>query len=213
MRSRHGVEQLFGLYVPGESIVHRLPAGVKLGLLAVLSILAAVSAHWQLLAPIGLVTAAGFVAAGLAGRLAGQVWSLKWLILAVAAGQVLFALPVPLVVANTARMTIVIVLAALVTVTTRTSDILDAVEGGLRPFRRFGLDAARVSLTLSIALRTVPLLARTASGIRDAQRARGRRFSITAFVVPLLVAALRQADDLADALAARGLDDGPPPTS
>lgn len=210
-RRRHDrTARLFGLYIPGHSILHRLPAGVKLASLAVLGLAAAAVPRWQVLVAVGLVTLTAFLIAGLTGLLARQLVRLSWLILAVAAGQLLFALPVPLVVANTARMTIILVLASLITATTRTSEVLATLEAGLRPLRRLGVSPSRVALTLSLALRTVPVLARTAGEIRDAQRARAGRYSIAAFVVPLLVAALRQADGLADALAARGLDDDDP---
>lgn len=210
-RGRDRVERLFGTYLPGHSVIHRLPAGVKLLALAAVGITAAAVPRPEVLAAAGVVTFAAFLLAGLVGHLARQLARLAWLILAVAAGQLLFALPVPLVVANTARMTIVIVLASLVTVTTPASQVLAALERGLQPLRRFGVDPPRVALTLSLTLRTVPVLARQAAGIRDAQWARSGRYSVTAFVVPLLVAALRQADRLADALAARGLDKGPRP--
>lgn len=200
---------VFGLYVPGASVIHRTPASVKLGALLVLGLAATIPPpRWWLLGPLGALTVLLFLLAGLGWRRLGrQLRMLLWLVLFVLASQLIFLLPPATAVANTSRMLIVILLAAVVTLTTRTSDMLAALEAGLRPFRRIGINPERVSLVLAMTVRTVPILADIAGGLRDAQRARSGRFSLIAFVVPLLVASLRQADELADALAARGLDD------
>jgi biotin transport system permease protein len=89
--------------------------------------------------------------------------------------------------------------------TTRVSDLLDAFERGLAPFERFGVDPQRVALLLAVTVNTVPVLGRLAAGVREAQRARGARASLTGFVVPFLVLSLKHADDLGDALTARGV--------
>jgi biotin transport system permease protein len=64
-----------------------------------------------------------------------------------------------------------------------------------------------ISLVLLASLLTItmiPVVASFAHEVRDAQRARGVRLGIRG-VVPLLVRTLRHADDVGDALAARGL--------
>jgi biotin transport system permease protein len=65
----------------------------------------------------------------------------------------------------------------------------------------------RVGLLLNLAIRCVPLVIELASEVRDAQRARGLESSPRALVVPLLVRTLRRADELGEALAARGVGD------
>jgi biotin transport system permease protein len=85
------------------------------------------------------------------------------------------------------------------------SALLDTVERGLRPLTRFGVDPQRVALLLTVTLSTIPVLARLAGEVRDAQRARGARASLRFFVVPFLVVALKHADELGDALTARGV--------
>ena len=51
----------------------------------------------------------------------------------------------------------------------------------------------------------MPVLARLAAGVREAQRARGARAGIVTFVVPFLVVSLKHADELGEALTARGV--------
>jgi biotin transport system permease protein len=109
-------------------------------------------------------------------------------------------------VANVVRVLVVILMANLVTLTTRTDRLVDAIERALRPLRRLGVNPGRVALMLAMTITTIPVIAGYAAQIREAQRARGVPVAPLAFVVPLLVMTLKHADDLADALTARGVD-------
>jgi biotin transport system permease protein len=104
-------------------------------------------------------------------------------------------------------ITALVLLAALVTLTTRTTAMVDAVVHGLRPLRRLGVKPERVGLLLALGIRSVPVVVGLAEEVRDAQRARGLGASPRAFAVPLIVRSLRHADALGDALVARGADD------
>jgi biotin transport system permease protein len=106
---------------------------------------------------------------------------------------------------NTARVTVAIGLASLLTLTTPLGELMTGVERGLRPLRRVGVDPERVALTLSLTMSTLPAMARAAQQVREAQRARGGGRSLRHFAVPFLVLALKHADELGEALAARGV--------
>ena len=75
----------------------------------------------------------------------------------------------------------------------------------MRPLARLGFDPRRIGLTLSLTIAMLPVVAGIAARVRDAERARGVRLG-PRIVVPVLVLALRHADDVADALTARGVD-------
>lgn len=199
--------QALGLYRPGSSVLHRARAGHKLIALFVLALAASVPPpSIVLLGSLSVVVIALYLLAGLGlAELGRQVVMVRWLILLVTVTGLLF-LPLEVALANVTRMVLVIVLAGLVTLTTRTSALLDAFEVALSPLRRLGVNPQRVSLVLALSIRTVPVIAGFAQQLRDAQRSRGGRMSIRAFVVPLLVLSLRHSDDLADALVARGAD-------
>ena len=109
------------------------------------------------------------------------------------------------------RFAALILLAALVTLTTRTSDMVAALERALQPLARLGIDPARISLAISLALRFIPVLGERVTQIREAQRARGLDRNLLAVAVPLLVHCLRMADAVADAIDARSaaIDDDP----
>lgn len=194
------------LYRPGNGWIHRAPAGPKTVVLlaVVLAVSLLPSTYWAGGCAI-VVVVIGCLVAGLGMRELGrQVLAIRWVIVITLAGQLIFLTPESAV-ANTARVTAAIVLAALLVLTTRVSDLLDAFERGLRPLERFGLDPQRVSLILAVAINTVPVLGRLAAGVREAQRARGARASLTTFVVPFLVVSLKHADELGEALTARGV--------
>lgn len=198
------------LYRPGGGWLHRMPAGPKLALFAVVAVVvAALPAVWAAVpvavgVPLALYAAAGMGAGVGLHALGGQVWALRWMIAVTAVGQLIFLGPEPAV-ANTARVAAAVLVAGVVPLTTPVSAMLDAVERGLRPLRVVGVDPARVALLWMVTLTTIPVLARHAAEVRDAQRARGLRPSLLRGTLPFLIVALRHADDLGDALAARGI--------
>lgn len=196
-----------GLYVPGTSAVHRVPAGAKLLLMVAAGVLSLwLDRLWEVGAALVLVLL-GYRAAGLSPRVvAGQLRPLLW----IGACTALFHLVVngwerALVVVGV--LTALVLVAALVTLTTRTTDLVDALVTGCRPLRVLGVDPERVGLMVALGIRCVPVVVGLAEEVREAQRARGLAASPRAFAVPLIVRSLRHADALGEALMARGLED------
>ena len=198
---------MIGLYLPGTSLLHRTPAGVKVLVFAALTLAIALTAGgvWTLPAA-GFLTAALYLLAGLGIRpLLRQLCAARWIVLVMLVTQVIF-LPVLVALTNTGRVLIVIVLAALITLTTRIPALLDATERALAPFRRFGVNPAAIGLLLALTITVIPVIGGFATDIREAQRARGAPVRLQRFVVPLLVMSLKHSDELADALTARGIE-------
>lgn len=111
--------------------------------------------------------------------------------------------------ATAMRLAMLLLLAGLVTLTTRQSDMVDAIAAALRPLRPLGLQPDPLALALSLALRLLPLIAEEAALVRDAQRARGLDRHPLALFVPLIVRVLKMGDDLAEAIDARSGAGGP----
>lgn len=197
---------MIALYVPGRSPLHRLGAGWKLASLAALTLGVALAPRTPAFAVAGLAVAlAGFCVARLRPRiLLAQLWSLRWILLFMVVTQLLFLTPADALV-NTLRVSAVLLLAGLLTLTTPATALLEALQRALAPLRRLGVDPLRVGIVLSLALTAIPVVERFAAEVRDAQRARGVRLGPRA-IVPLLVMSLRHADEVGDALSARGLD-------
>jgi biotin transport system permease protein len=198
---------LTGAYLTGTSPLHRAPAGAKLvGLAALLVPLAAFRTipvlAATLLTVLGLTVVAGV---GLRPMLA-QVRPVLWFAVPVAGFQWWAAGPWTATVV-TGSLVLAVAAAGLVTLTTRTQDLLDAVVTALQPLHRFGLDPQRVGLVLALAIRSVPVMVELARQVQEARIARGVSRSPRALVVPLVIRAVRHADRLGEALAARGVDD------
>ena len=196
-----------GLYRPGSSLIHRLPAGVKL-LALVLAGIGSVFLRTppQVTAWLVAVVVLYLVAELSPAVLWQQVRPLWWVLVLLGVFHG--------VVSGWARAYEVIgalvglvLLAALVTLTTRTTALIDVVVRVCRPLAFVGVDPERIGLLLSLGIRSVPVVVGLAEEVREAQLARGLGMSPRAFAVPLVVRSLRHADALGEALAARGVDD------
>lgn len=194
------------LYRPGDGLLHRMAAGPKtLLLLALVLAVSLLPSLWWTAAAAAAVCVLAYLVSGLGiAELGRQVVAVRWVVVVTLAGQLIF-LGTEAAVANTARVTGAIVLAALLVLTTRVTALLDAIERGMGPLARIRIDPQRVALLLTVTLSTLPVLARLAHDVREAQRARGGRASLRLFAVPFLVVALKHADQLGDALTARGV--------
>lgn len=198
---------MLGTYVPGGSPIHRLPAGFKM-----LALMAAIVAMTLLIhSPTGAgialaATAATFVLAGIRPRIAWplmrgplvlvamlfafQVFITDWRRAAVVCGVILASIG----------------LAAIVTLTTRTTDILATVVNALKPLERLGVRTDLIAMALALTIRAIPLIGEVFTQVDQARRARGLRPGPRVLFVPAVLAALDVADGFADTLAARGLD-------
>jgi biotin transport system permease protein len=105
------------------------------------------------------------------------------------------------------RLVAALGVASLFTLTTRIDDVVGAIERALGPLRRFGVRPDRVGLLVGLTLQAVSTLSGIAASVREAARARGAERSVVAFAVPFLVRTLKHADELGEALAARGAGD------
>ncbi len=199
---------MIGLYRPGSSLLHRMPAGVKLLLLLLTIIAATLFARTPVaVGAVALTVAALFAVARIPVKVAlAQLRPVLWMMLIIGIFQLIVTSPTRAIVVCGVLL-ISVALAALVTLTTRVTDMLDTVTRALQPLRRFGVDPDRIGLMLALAIRCIPILATIVHEVSEARKARGLQWSMTALATPVLVRALRTADALGDALIARGVDD------
>jgi biotin transport system permease protein len=198
-------------YRPGTGWLHRAPALPKALVLVALSLgVFLLPPLWWSAATATVTVTVGYAIAGLDDGALGmrellrQLFAVRWIAAVMLASQVLFLGPEPAV-ANAARVMAGLLLAALLTLTTPASVLLDATERGLQLLRHVGVDPERAALLLAITLGTIPVLARIAHEVRVAQRARGAGTSLRTFAIPFLVMSLRHADQVGEALTARGV--------
>ncbi|MBN9058653.1 MAG: energy-coupling factor transporter transmembrane protein EcfT, partial [Rhizobiales bacterium] len=104
------------------------------------------------------------------------------------------------------RFAALILLASAVTLTTPVSEMAELVEWLLEPLRPIGINPEKVGLSIALAIRFVPLISEEFRHIREAQAARGLAANPLALIVPLIIRTLKSADELADAIEARGYE-------
>lgn len=192
-----------GLYSAGHSLIHRLPAGFKLLLLCGAGIGLFYITDWR--AMLGML--AGCMLLYPLARvplrlLLRQLYALFWLIGLLAAFQ-WWTQGWQVATTASARLLTLLLLANLLTITTRTTAIIDALTRALKGLRFVGLNPERISLTISLTLRFLPVIIEVTHEVRAAQKARGLEFSLLATAVPVIVRTLKMADDIADAIDAR----------
>jgi biotin transport system permease protein len=188
-----------------EIWAHRLPAGGKLLALAGVTV-----GLFQLGTPLTLGVAAlavgGLVASG------GQVFLREsfamlrplWPFVLIVALWHLFTGDLSGGAVVILRMAAAVAAANFVTMTTRLSDMLAVIETLLSPLRRVGLKSRPLALALALVLRFIPVMLTRIEAITLAFRARSPRRAGWRILMPATLAALDDAERVADALRARG---------
>ena len=202
---------LFGLYVPGDSLFHRIGAGPKYLIMIVLTLPAAVLREWRL-GVTCLAIALALLAVCRTGLL--RAWKLPAMIGVLAAlmlgYNLLSGTPGRGVNAAAVFLTAIYV-SRLLTTTTPGGELVDALITGLRPLRVLGLSPERAGLAIAVMLRSIPVLLDTFGQVRQAAMARGRERRWFSLGTPVVIRAVGHAQATGAALAARGLGelDGP----
>lgn len=196
---------MIALYRPGRGLLHRASAGVKIAGLAASAVVVTVGVHDLTSAGVAVsATVALFLITGFdASTVMREIWRLRWLILVLGGALAIFVSPT-IAIVSTSRVVVLMLLASLLTLTTPVRALLDALHRMLSPFRVFGVNADAIALTILLALTLVPFVADVVGQVREANAARGVRTG-RHLLLPVLVRILRHADEVGDALTARGL--------
>jgi len=186
----------------GARLLRRVPAGVKLIGLALVSVglffltepaLLAVAAGlavalawcvggaalFRALRPVGLMLVFAFVAHGALGD-----WMLGLTVIS--------------------RITAILMLATAISASTGISEMLAVLDRLTAPLRLVGVSTRPISIACLLTLRFAPLLGARWQALAEAWRARSPRAPRWRLVTPFTISALDDADRTAEALAARG---------
>ncbi len=116
------------------------------------------------------------------------------------------------------RLLIVITLSTVLTLTTKPTDLTQALESLLRPLRVVGIRSEEFALIISISLRYIPTILDEANKIMAAQASRGADFAqgklkakviqAVSLLVPMFIIAFKRSEDLADAMESRNFIPG-----
>jgi energy-coupling factor transport system permease protein len=227
-----------GGYLPGNSVLHKLDPRTKLGGFVALLVCVFTARTTAAATASGLVVVGLACVSDVGFRV--WWWGLSrfaWM-LAFAAGLNIFLHSggAPLFVSGrelpltdqglvtgmlfAAELVQAIMLSMTLTFTTTPRDLTRGCQRLARPLRRLNVPVEEMALVLLLAMRFVPLLQLEVRNIIDAQKSRGIDFNhgglvarsrnLAAVLVPALLASLRRADLLADAMTARGFRPGAP---
>ncbi|MCI4662604.1 MAG: energy-coupling factor transporter transmembrane protein EcfT [Neomegalonema sp.] len=196
---------MLSLALPTRTWAHRIPAGLKLLVLLALSTwLFTIEDPGILLScllAVGLMTALlGRAALKQSWRQFKPLWSMLALLL------IFHALIEDLATGMIICLKIVTLVqfANLVTMTTPLGSMIALVERLLGPLKALGVPARVIALAMGLVIRFTPTLMQKTAQLQDAWRARSKRRPYWRIIVPLTIAAIDDAEQVADAIRARG---------
>jgi len=194
------------LYVEGNSMMHRLSARAKLLILATLGVVLFASDDIVLLSLGVFVAGALYLSIRLPLRQAfARLKPILLTIVVVALFSLAFN-PWHGAVVTLLRLTALTLFAAGVTATTTIAQFMDEITSLARPLEKTGLVRADdIGLAVGLVIRFVPEILGRYTAIREAHVSRGLKVRPATILVPLIILTLKDADNIAAAIDARGI--------
>ncbi|MCM3666944.1 energy-coupling factor transporter transmembrane protein EcfT [Mesobacillus subterraneus] len=228
-------KMIFGRYVPGDSILHRMDPRSKLiivflfvcvvfiannawtyGILAAYTFImvgmSKISPRFLYggLKPIFLLVVFTFLLHIFMTKEGDIVFELGWL--KIYEGGIRQGIFISL------RFFLLILITSLLTLTTTPIEITDGLETLLNPLKKVNFPVHELALMMSISLRFIPTLMQETDKIMKAQTARGVEYNsgpikerikaIVPLLIPLFISSFKRAEELAVAMEARGYKGG-----
>lgn len=221
---------MLGQYRPLDSFLHRLDARSKLLPIMAFLILALLSTSFVFYLIILFSLVAALSASKISGAaLRRNLWPLFWLVFMTSSYHILFpaeesrvllelsglkitALGLESAGFYSLRLVLFVSISFLITLTSSPSDLADSIARLLRPLEKFRIPIDDLALIVFIAIRFIPVLYEEFAAIKNAQIMRGVSFSgsfltrvrkSTTIIIPLFLAAINRADQIAMAIAVR----------
>lgn len=200
---------LLGIYEPGDGWLFGFSTGGKYLLLLALTIPPLVAGSWW----VTLIALAGALAllwsSGITPWRALRIGWVLWILLAGMAAFHLVSFNPSAAVVQSGNILVAVLASRMLTLTTSTPVLMDALGRALSPLRLVRLHPDQVALAVALMIRSVPYLIGSVDDARDAAGARGRDRNTVLLLTPVVVGAVAYAERTGEALHARGLpDDG-----
>ena len=220
-----------GLFLPGDSFIHRLDSRVKLLALfiAVASVLfvdSLIGYGIMLVFTVVIILLSGISL----GTALNSVHKMYWFFLVILLMNTCFYSPedawISYWIFNPSpaglmqgghvvlSVFLVLVISNVLTSTTSPMEITNALESLSSPLKYLSIPTEEIAMILSVAIQFIPTLSEETETIRKAQMARGARFdsqkitekaeAVLPLVIPIFFAAFKRADELSLAMEARG---------
>lgn len=203
-------------YIPKKSCVHQLDACAKLALLLAFSVALFCVHTWWGIGVFAVVLFAVMITSRipLKNYLKTLMPALAILVFIWICNSIPFEAERSLnALTYASRIALVIMASFVITFTTTSTQLTDAIASILSPLRILRVPIDDIAFTLSLALRFIPLLFEQLKEIKTAQVSRGARFDTGSIwrrlktwlvvLIPLFIGFFRQADTVAEAMDAR----------
>lgn len=221
----------FGQYIPLDSFVHKLDPRTKICAMVAVLIAIFLPTGFIGYAVLAVVLVAGYLSSKLQfsyifKAMKPMVVMLLFLMVVnccvMKTGTVLFTIGTFSVYSDAivqtvyivVRLFLMIITTTLLTATTKPLDLTLGLEELMAPLQKLGVRTHDIAMMVSLALRFIPTLMEESERILKAQASRGvdiengnfkeKVKAILSLIVPLFVSCFQKADDLADAMDARG---------
>ena len=219
----------FGQYFPGNSLLHKMDARMKIVLLILLMVSIFLCNNYASLGLVILITLVLVFVSKISFRVVLK--SLKPILIIVVfttvlnafygSGEVLLQLGrikiteggVNNAVFMAMRIILLVIQGVMLTYTTTPTSLTDAMEALMKPLSLFKVDTHSIAMTMTIALRFIPTLSEEVDRIISAQKSRGadiegggivsRAKAIVPIIIPLFISAFGRAYELAEAMECR----------
>lgn len=228
-------KMIFGRYIPGDSLIHRLDARAKLIFVFLFIAVVFIANNWITYGILVLFTfliirmskiRLYFLINGLKPVVFLIIFTFLLHIIFTREGAVIFEWKFIKIYEEglkqgifiSIRFFVLVILTSILTLTTTPISITDALEILLNPLKKWKLPVHELALMMSISLRFIPTLMDETDKIMKAQMARGsdmtsgsmkeRMNAIVPLLIPLFVSAFKRAEDLATAMEVRGYKGG-----
>lgn len=193
------------LSIAGHSWAHKLPVGLKLLVLSIMTVVLfpLTSIIVQLVVCLAIIALYLSVGRSFTQQGLQSLRPLAWFVILVMVFHV-FLRDIDGGIVVVLRMLILVALANFVTMTSKLSDFISLFEWLLTPFSRFGVNVAAIGLAIAMVIRFTPVFITRGSALSQSWRARSNKRAGWRIILPLGLSALDDANHVAIALRARG---------
>ena len=222
---------VFGKYIPMDTLIHRLDPRAKLIAMFVIMIAIFIPAGFESYLLLGTVILAAILLAKMPIKFVLKAFKpmifmvcflLLINILTIKEGQLLLSIGFLNIYSKAleqtfyivVRLFLMVMLTTCLTATTKPLDLTLGIEYLLMPLKKIKVPAHEIAMMISIALRFIPLIIEETMRIMNSQKSRGvdyeegklkdKVMAVLSLIVPLFTVAFQRADDLANAMDARG---------
>ena len=219
-----------GQYFPGNSLIHKMDARMKIVLTALILVALFVCRNFISLLAVTVSVAAIILISRISFKtIFKSIKPLGIIIIITSLLNLFYGKGEPLItlfgrfkitesgiftaVFMSVRIILLVVVGSMLTYTTTPTELTDAIERLFKPLKIFKIDVHSIAMTMTIALRFIPTLIEEIDKIMNAQKSRGadlesgglirRVKALIPILIPLFISSFRRAGELAYAMDCR----------